>query len=50
MKTTPMCRTSLPKYLKALDKETFVTKGFNSSDPRLLELVLDVGVGSVTVE
>ena len=50
MKTTPMCRTSLPKYLKALDRETFVTKGYNSSDPRLLELVLDVGVGSVTVE
>lgn len=50
MKTTPMCRTSLPKYLRALDNETYVTKGFNPSDPRLLELVLDVGVGSVTVE
>lgn len=50
MRTTPMCRTSLPKHLKALDNDTYVTKGFNSSDPRLLELVLDVGVGSVTVE
>lgn len=50
MKTTPMCRTSLPKYLRALDNETYITKGFNPSDPRLLELVLDVGVGSVTVE
>ncbi|MFL0684549.1 MAG: hypothetical protein ACK4SF_10580 [Algoriphagus aquaeductus] len=50
MKTTPMCRTSLPKYLKSLDKETYVTKGFSASDPRLLELILDVGVGSITVE
>jgi hypothetical protein len=50
MKTTPMCRTSIPKYLKAIDGDTYVTRGFNQSDPRLLELVLDVGVGSVTVE
>ncbi len=50
MKTTPMCRTNLPKYLKALDNNTYVTKGFKASDPRLLDLILDVGVGSITVE
>ena len=50
MKSNPMCRTVFPKYLKAVDKETYVTKGYNPSDPRLLELTLDVGVGSVTVE
>lgn len=50
MKTTPMCRTSLPKYLKSLDKETYVTRGYKASDPRLLELIIDVGVGSVTIE
>ncbi|MBN7813267.1 hypothetical protein J0A68_20100 [Algoriphagus sp. H41] len=50
MKTTPMCRTVFPKYLKAIDKETYVTKGFKASDPRLLELILDVGVGSITIE
>lgn len=50
MKTTPMSRVTLPGYLKSIDKETYVTKGFSSSDPRLLELILDVGVGSITVE
>src|SRR5690606_14687721 len=50
MKTTPMCRTVFPKYLKSIDKETYVTKGFKASDPRLLELILDVGVGSITIE
>lgn len=50
MKTTPMCRTVFPKYLKSIDKETYITKGFKASDPRLLELILDVGVGSITIE
>ena len=50
MKTTPMCRTVFPKYLKSIDKDTYVTKGFKASDPRLLELILDVGVGSITIE
>ena len=50
LKTTPMCRTVFPKYLKAMDDQTYVTKGYKASDPRLLELILDVGVGSVTIE
>lgn len=50
MKTSPMCRASLPKYLKSIDKDTYVTRGYKTSDPRLLELILDMGVGSVTVE
>ncbi|NVJ86963.1 MAG: hypothetical protein HWE15_11700 [Algoriphagus sp.] len=50
MKTTPMCRTSMPSYLKSLDKETFVTKGYSPDDPKLLNLTIDVGVGSLKVE
>lgn len=50
MKTTPMCRTVFPKYLKSINKETYVTKGYKASDPRLLELILDVGVGSIIIE
>lgn len=50
LKKNPMCRTVFPKYLKAIDKDTYVTRGYNASDSRLLELILDVGVGSVTVE
>ncbi|MFC3415809.1 hypothetical protein [Algoriphagus hitonicola] len=49
-KTTAMCRTSLPKYLKAIDDQTYVTKGYTANDPRLLDLIIDVGVGSLTVE
>lgn len=50
MKTTPLCRTSLPEYLRAVGDDTFVTKGYAATDPRLLEFILDVGVGAVTVE
>lgn len=50
MKKNPMCRTVFPKYLKSIDKETYVTRGYKPSDPRLLELTLDVGMGSLTVE
>lgn len=50
MKTTPLCRTSLPDYLIALGDDTYITKGYSLSDPKLLEFILDVGVGSVTVE
>ena len=50
MKTTPLCRISIPDYLRAIGEDTFVTKGYSASDSRLLEFILDVGVGAVTVE
>lgn len=50
LKTTPMCRTKLPNSLRSLEKGVYVSKGYNASDPKLLELILDVGVGSLTVE
>jgi hypothetical protein len=42
MKTTPLCRIAVPDYLRAIGEDTFVTKGYSASDPRLLEFVLDV--------
>ncbi|PZX53316.1 DUF4097 family beta strand repeat-containing protein [Algoriphagus chordae] len=50
MRTTAMCKTTLPKYLKTLEKGTYITKGYDADDPRLMELILDVGVGSLIVE
>jgi hypothetical protein len=50
MKTTAMCRTSLPKYLRQIDSETYVTRGFSADDPKLMDLTIDVGVGSLKVE
>lgn len=50
MKTSPMCKTSLPKYLRAVENGVYVTKGYSATDPNLLELTIDVGVGSLTIE
>lgn len=50
MKTTPLCRTSIPEYLRAVGEDVFVTKGYTASDPRLLEFILDVGVGTLTIK
>ena len=50
MRTTPMCRTVLPKHLKTVEKGIYVTRGYKSTDPKLLDVIIDVGVGSVTVE
>lgn len=50
MKTTPMCRTSIPRYFKEIEDGVFVTKGYSSTNPKLLDFILDVGVGSITVE
>lgn len=50
LKTTPMCRVALPNSLRNLEKGIYLSKGYNATDPRLLELILDVGVGSLTIE
>lgn len=50
LKTTPMCRTTLPKSLRSLEKGIYVSKGYNPNDPKLLELIVDVGVGALTIE
>ena len=50
MITTPLCRTTVPDYLRAIGEDVFVTKGYAASDPRLLEFILDVGVGALTIE
>ncbi|SFO58356.1 hypothetical protein SAMN04488519_108222 [Algoriphagus ornithinivorans] len=50
VRTTAMCRTSIPKFLRSLGDETYVSKGYDPDDPNLLELIVDVGVGSLTVE
>ena len=50
IKTTPLCRTAIPSYLKSIGNNIFVTKGYTATDPKLMEFFLDVGVGSVTIE
>lgn len=48
--STPMCRTTLPKYLKDIGNKTYVSKSYRADAPDLLELTIDVSVGSVTVK
>ncbi len=50
MKTTPMCRASLPKYLKSMGDNVYVTRGYKESDPKRIEMTIDVSVGSVTID
>ncbi|MDN3205116.1 hypothetical protein [Algoriphagus sediminis] len=50
VKTTPMCRMSMPKFLKKIEENVYTTKGYKEDDPRLLELTLDVGVGSIVID
>ncbi len=50
MKTTPMCRKTLPKFLTKGEDDTYITKGYSANDPRLLELTLDVGAGSIVID
>ncbi len=50
VKSTPMCRMNLPKFLKEVEENTYTTKGYDENDPRLLELTLDVGVGSIVID
>ena len=50
VKRTPMCRVNFPKFLKEVDENTYATKGYDQNDPRLLEVTLDVGVGSIVID
>ncbi|MFD2033186.1 hypothetical protein ACFSKL_00205 [Belliella marina] len=48
--STAMCRTYMPKYLKDIGNKTYVSKSYKEDAPDLMELTIDVSVGSVTVK
>jgi len=50
IKKTPMCKLTIPKSLKSIENGTYVSKGYKEFNPNLLELTIDVGVGSLTIE
>jgi hypothetical protein len=49
IKSTPMCRTYLPKHLKDIGNKTYVSKGYRENAENLMKLTLDVSVGTVTI-
>lgn len=50
IKSTAMCRTYVPKHLKDIGNKTYISKSFREDAPNLMELTLDVSVGSVTLK
>ncbi|MCH7412795.1 hypothetical protein MM213_04805 [Belliella sp. R4-6] len=48
--STAMTRTHLPKYLKDIGDKTYVSKSYKADAPDLMELTIDVSVGSLTVK
>ncbi len=49
IKSTAMCRTTLPSYLKDIGDKTYVSKAFREDAPDLVDLIIDISVGSLTV-
>ncbi|SNS02615.1 hypothetical protein SAMN06295967_102112 [Belliella buryatensis] len=50
IKSTPMCRTSLPAYLKDIGDKTYVSKAYKADAPDLVDMVIDISVGSLVVK
>jgi len=45
-----MCRTYIPKYLKDLGNDTYVSKAYRENSENLMSFTIDVSVGSVTIK
>lgn len=48
--STPLCRTSVPKYLKEIGNKTYVSKGYNKNAKNLMTFLVDISVGSVSLK
>jgi hypothetical protein len=49
IKSTAMCRTSIPKNWKDIGNRTYVNKSYDENAENLLSMTIDVSVGSVTI-
>lgn len=47
IKSTAMCRTKLPTYLKEIEEKTYVSRGYTKDAKNLMTFMIDVSVGSV---
>lgn len=50
IKSTPMCRTYIPKGLKEIREKTYVSKSYKEDATNLMTFSVDVSVGSVTLK
>jgi len=50
VKSTAMCRTSIPKYLRDLGNKTYASRGYDKNADNLLVFLIDISVGSVSLK
>jgi hypothetical protein len=50
IKSTPMCRTYIPKHLKDIGNKTYVSRTYKENSANLMTFDIDVSVGSVTLK
>jgi len=50
LKSTAMCRTSIPKYLKEIENKVYVSKGYEKNAEDLMTFLIDISVGSVSLK
>jgi hypothetical protein len=50
IKSTAMCKTKVPSRLRKIDDDTYVSKGYNKDAKNLMTFLIDVSVGSVSLE
>ncbi len=50
IKSTAMCRTKVPSYLKEIEEKTYVSKGYHADAKNLMTFLIDVSVGSVSLK
>lgn len=50
IKATAMCRTKVPRHLREITENTYVSKGYQADAKNLMTFLIDVSVGSVSLE
>lgn len=50
LKSTPMCRTSVPKTLKEIGNKVYVSRGYEQNAENLMTFLIDISLGSVSLK
>lgn len=50
IKSTAMCRTKVPGHLKEIAEKTYISRGYQADAENLMTFMIDVSVGSVSLE
>ena len=50
VKSTAMCRTSVPKHLREIENKVYVSKGYKKNAEDLMTFLIDISVGSVSLK